>query len=237
MTRTQPGHTRKAFVSKGDDATLSRWVKVTTNRTRAFQPLLIGRDVRKGKFKGYWIYTLSLEERATCPESCVHWRDCYGNHMPYAHRISHVDPTALMKRIEQQINELISVRGRAGILIRLHALGDFFSAEYVRFWSTMLAMHGRLAIYGYTARHPLSDIGRQIDRTKQIWGDRFAIRWSDGGAEQDCTISVHSRTERVPGAFVCPEQQNLCNSKGQAVVCATCGLCWSTRKNVAFMDH
>lgn len=124
MNIERPGHVRKAYASKGDDATLSRWVKTETyrrRRTRAFQPLLIetertargvtsvgygasavrekrtvfqkqvahpstvtnvlvsghsnvkiGRDVRKGKFKHYWIYTLSLQERATCPESCQH---------------------------------------------------------------------------------------------------------------------------------------------------------------------
>lgn len=38
-----------------------------------FLNVKIGRDVRKGKWKGYWIYTLSLEARATCPRSCEHW--------------------------------------------------------------------------------------------------------------------------------------------------------------------
>ncbi|MBY0515046.1 MAG: hypothetical protein K2P78_14230, partial [Gemmataceae bacterium] len=55
----------------------------------------IGRDVRKGKLKGYWIYTLSLEERATCPTSCEHWRSCYGNAMPFAKRVDHTDPAFL----------------------------------------------------------------------------------------------------------------------------------------------
>ena len=37
----------------------------------------IGRDVRKGKLRGYWIYTLSLEERKTCPSSCSHCHEIY----------------------------------------------------------------------------------------------------------------------------------------------------------------
>ena len=33
--------------------------------------------IKKGEFKGYVIYTLTLEERATCPRECYHWDDCY----------------------------------------------------------------------------------------------------------------------------------------------------------------
>lgn len=37
----------------------------------------IGSHVAKGKlWAGFPIYTLSLEERATCPRVCEHWRDC-----------------------------------------------------------------------------------------------------------------------------------------------------------------
>lgn len=92
----------------------------------------IGRDVRKGKlFRGYWIYTLTLEERATCPTSCKHWTTCYGNNMPYAKRIEH--GKALMRGLEFEVARLLAVRDRVGILIRLHALGDFWSVEYVAF--------------------------------------------------------------------------------------------------------
>lgn len=37
----------------------------------------IGGDVLKGHLKGARIYTLTLEERATCPKSCNHWRTCF----------------------------------------------------------------------------------------------------------------------------------------------------------------
>lgn len=36
----------------------------------------IGGMVLKGRWKGMPIYTLTLEERATCPTSCGHWRSC-----------------------------------------------------------------------------------------------------------------------------------------------------------------
>jgi hypothetical protein len=191
----------------------------------------LGRDVRKGKYRGYWIYSLTFEERATCPSSCQHWTSCYGNSMPFAKRIDHRDNGLLMAQLEAEIQSLLSVRGRPGILIRLHALGDFFSSDYVRFWANMLALHDRLAIWGYTAHEPTSEIGFAIWCIKQVYDQRFAIRWSGGTTATDSAISVRKDVEYVEGAFICPEQT------GKTAACATCGACWSTNKNVAFLDH
>lgn len=140
---------RKAYASMGDDATLSRWVKVPHAERKylgkprsgwLFDPSMsrparsifyhkgvkkpselktlfvsghsnvkIGRDVRKGLFRGYWIYTLSLEERATCPTSCRHWLSCYGNNMPYSKRIDHTEP-GFMARLAQETHRLYRER-------------------------------------------------------------------------------------------------------------------------------
>ena len=191
----------------------------------------IGRDVRKGPLQGYWIYTLSLEERATCPSTCHHWRTCYGNNMPYAKRVDHRDPRALEAAIKRDVERLLSVRGRRGILVRLHALGDFFSPAYVAFWGELLNQHDRLACYGYTARTPGSAIGLEIIDVQRAFGwGRFAIRWSNGGLEADCTVPIRSVDEAV-NAVVCPEQT------GATLGCGTCGLCWHTRRNIAFLEH
>lgn len=190
----------------------------------------IGRDVRKGRlFRGYWIYTLSLEERATCPRTCNHWQTCYGNNMPWANRVQH--GPRLLRRLEAELAQLLKTRNRAGVLVRLHALGDFYSPEYVAFWDAMLKLHPRLAIYGYTARRRGDPIGDAIAKVKGIHGERFAVRWSDGGEAEDCTVSIMDEAGCPPGAFVCPEQSN------RTAACATCGLCWNTTKNVAFMEH
>lgn len=191
----------------------------------------IGRDVRKGAFRGYWIYTLSLEERATCPRSCQHWQSCYGNNMPYAKRIAHDDRYALKKAIDRDVVKLMAVRGRAGILIRLHALGDFYDEDYVVFWGNMLRAYPRLAVYGYTARQPGTPIGDKIKNVKRVFGRRFAIRWSDGNRDQDCTVSIELEKDAPANAFVCPEQT------GKTKGCGTCGACWEGVKNVAFITH
>lgn len=251
---------RKAVAGQ-DDATLTRWVKEpgrhTSTRKTAPMPadatgtrfrkaiirpedagqllvsghnnVKIGRDVRKGALRGYWIYTLSLEERATCPSSCRHWTNCYGNSMPFAKRVVH--GPALEAKLEVEIARLLAVRGRKGILIRLHALGDFYSRDYVDFWLRMLDTHPRLAVFGYTARTLEDPIGAEVENVMQIHPSRFAIRFSDGGRATNCTVSIDTAADRPADAFLCPEQN------GGTKCCATCAACWSTDRNVAFVAH
>lgn len=265
------GGVRKAFAAKGDDTTLTRFVKVGARgtaehpRKQRRQPRLpgmepkhvaesrtkfpksvkavdqvsnllvsghsnvkIGRDVRKAKFRGYWIYTLSLEERKTCPSSCRHWQTCYGNNMPFAKRVDHTDPQFLPTLAKEVAALCIK---RKGVLIRLHALGDFFSEEYVQFWMRMLRTYSNLAVFGYTARHPVTPIGDAVWHMNRRWPGRCIIRFSDGQLPEMSTVSIGDESGCPPNAFICPEQT------GKTRCCATCGACWSTTKNVAFMEH
>jgi hypothetical protein len=190
----------------------------------------IGRDVRQGKLRGYWIYTLSLEERKTCPRACHHWESCYGNNMPFAKRVDHTHPSFL-DELSANLDRLLAIRGRPGILVRLHALGDFYSEAYVGFWRSMLLKHPRLAIFGYTAWTPDTVIGRAVDRLIDTAPGRAMIRFSNGGLASRSTVPIVDEVDCPPGAFVCPEQT------GQFDACGKCGACWSTLKNVAFMAH
>lgn len=149
--------------------------------------------------------------------------------MPYAKRIEH--GPKLLRGLEREVARLLNQRGRVGILIRLHALGDFYSPEYVAFWDALLKMHPRLAVYGYTARRRTDPIGEAIQRVKDNHGRRFAIRWSDGGEGEDCTVSVRTEGEAPTDSFTCPEQTY------KTAACATCGLCWNSTRNVAFLEH
>lgn len=189
----------------------------------------IGRDVRKPKFFGYMIYTLSLEERKTCPSSCLHWQSCYGNNMPLAKRVDHTG-RRFLELLESEIAALMR-KPWPGVLIRLHMLGDFYSVEYVDFWRSMLKKFPRLAIFGYTARNNEDPIGQAVIRLRTEQWERFAVRSSNGARHNMATVSIKDRSERPANAFICPEQTE------QTACCATCGLCWSTRKNVAFLEH
>lgn len=192
----------------------------------------IGRTVRKGHLRGYWIYTLSLEERKTCPRSCQHWQSCYGNNMPFAKRVDHTAPDFLtiLEAAIAKVCKQAAKRG-SGALIRLHALGDFFSVEYVGFWRGMLLKHENLAIYGYTAHDPLSVIGMHIQSLRTVRRGAAMIRFSNGGLGDMSTVSIGSPESCPPNAFVCPEQT------GRTLGCDTCGACWGTSKNVAFLEH
>ena len=124
----------------------------------------IGGRVTKGPWKNSRIFTLSLEERASCPRSCAHWRSCYTNHMPFTKRLRH--GPALVERIEQELIELTE-RYPEGVVIRLHVSGDFWSVGYVRQWVRWLRRFGNLRAFGYPRIHrdPGSD---QRSRPLQI---------------------------------------------------------------------
>ena len=219
---TMTGTRYKARVYQTQD--LNRVVGLGQNNQK------LGNIVTKGRFKGYRIHTLTLEERKTCPASCLHWTDCYGNHMNWAKRVDHTDP-AFLGLVESEIAALLRERPQ-GVLLRLHVLGDFYSSDYVDFWREMLDRHPKLAIWGYTAWHSFLDpIGVDIRALAGLYPGRFVIRESDGGWPGMSTVSIKHESECPPDAFVCPEQT------GKTKSCATCGACWSTAKNVAFLQH
>jgi hypothetical protein len=116
----------------------------------------IGKIVAKGPWKGFPIFTLTLEERATCPRSCQQWANCYGNNMHFAQRIS--DDGTLTRRLWGELAAL-GAENPEGFLVRLHVLGDFYSEEYVAFWRAALEEFPQLRIFGFTARIPPDPIG------------------------------------------------------------------------------
>jgi len=184
--------------------------------------------VKKGQFKGYVIYTLTLEERATCPRECYHWDDCYGNNMMFAHRIQH--GPELEKRIKAEIAELCGTY--KGVIVRLHVLGDFYSVDYVELWQYLLAKFDNLAVWGFTGRSYSSDIGLAIRAVIGGFGARFSVRFSNA---PDVAFSANSADLYQPEkgkSLICPEQT------GKSESCAACTVCWSAPdKQVLFLTH
>lgn len=85
----------------------------------------IGARILKGRWKDYAVYTLTLEERKTCPTSCHHWRSCFGNKMHLADRVA-AGPD-LLWRLEREI-ALLEIRHPGGFAVRYKT-----GALYVRF--------------------------------------------------------------------------------------------------------
>ena len=194
---------------------------------KALKPVInkkLGKKVSKGIHKDRPIFTLTLEERATCPRTCGHWDDCYGNNMPFAHRISH--GKGLAHKLYTDLTEIQKKHEK--FLVRLHVLGDFYSVDYVQFWERCLDKFPGLAIWGYTHWHPDTDIGDEIKRIRTAQWDRFSIRFSDYTKD---ILSANSEEISDKGV-VCPEQT------GKAKSCADCGLCWAMKKqSVIFKTH
>lgn len=198
----------------------------------------LGDVVAKGRFKGYALYGLSLEERATCPEDCAARAYCYGNGMQMARRHRIGDADVFYDRLGFEIADLLGEHD--GLLVRLHVLGDFPSVEYVANWADLLEQWENLAVYGYTARRTAAwdgdAIGDAIDAVKQRFPDRFRIRWSSSVSRPDGAIILDTvpTTTRVGEALVCPAQTDA------TACCASCGLCWEPAARgavIAFIKH
>ena len=186
----------------------------------------LGFKITSKNWKGKKLYSLTLVERDTCPTSCHHWEDCYGNNMPFAHRFS---TEGLEKKLETELASLIE-SNPLGIVIRLHVLGDFYAVDYVEFWEDMLFKYPTLCLFGYTGRETDSDIGQAIWLMNTRFNERCVIRYSRS-KEYDGN-NLFAAEESFEGAsFVCPEQTDKVAS------CAACGLCWTTTKTVRFLSH
>ncbi|RWF44270.1 MAG: hypothetical protein EOS65_02525 [Mesorhizobium sp.] len=198
----------------------------------------IGATVEKGKFKGYGIYCLSLEERATCPADCSMRSACFGNsmHMARRHRIENSD--VFFDRLGFEIVELLDHEPE-GLSIRLHVLGDFPSVEYVSFWKEVLDENPNVMCWGYTHRAPTNwggdEIGDAIEAVKDAHPDRFRIRWSSDVAKLDGAIVI----DYVPDGPRTANRELVCPAQTDATACcATCGLCWEQpRECIAFVKH
>lgn len=190
------------------------------------------REWRAGAFKGMPLYSLTLEERATCERSCNAWDVCYGNNMPFAHRfdVTQDGGLALMARLTVELDKLDKKHAATGYSLRLHILGDFYSVAYVDFWREQLETRPLLHIYGYT--HRQGAIKARIDEVWREFHGRFNIMQSDGEPTDTKPIALIETTagsERLP---ICPVQT------GKAEGCLDCGLCTLPNvRGVTFKIH
>lgn len=191
----------------------------------------IGSHVAKGKlWAGFPVFTLTLEERATCPRACEHYLDCYGNHSHWPTRWK--AGVALEQAIPDELAKLAS-KYPNGFVIRLHQLGDFYSSEYVELWYQMLIRFPMLNVYGYTRREKDSDMGLQLAHMGRVLHDRWRIRWSEREGEMGTYTTTDTTVRgKTPNGIVCPAQ-----TEGDEVSCGSCSLCWSSKEPIVFIAH
>lgn len=198
---------------------------------RGKQNKKLGDKISVKMWKGMTMYSLTLEERATCPSDCEQWDNCYGDNMPFAHRFDHTDPD-FKKLLEEQLEELNS-KHPEGFVVRLHVLGDFYDALYIVQWQIWLHQFENLHVFGYTHHKADSKLGTFIGNINRIYPKRYRIRFSDDwNQEFSAHVSTTEDTVRLLGnGIVCPEQM------GQTASCTTCGYCWASDHPVVFIEH
>jgi hypothetical protein len=187
----------------------------------------IGAFVAKGPRKGWPIFTLTLEERATCPRTCREWLRCYGNNMQAAERVT--PGPELEASLERELRALAR-QYPAGFLVRLHVLGDFYSAAYVELWQRMLGELPALNVFGFTAHLPGSELGGMLHWMAVSWRQRFAMRFSGLDDTHRGALTL-APGETARNAILCPAQT------GATDCCGTCALCWQSDRSIAFRRH
>jgi hypothetical protein len=156
--------------------------------------------------------------------------------MPFARR--HEKGAALEARLDRDLRAMAQKHPK-GFAIRLHVLGDFYSADYLLAWFRWMNEFPALHVWGYTAHQAKTKMGGWILRGNDRWPTRWAFRTSvspkTSAAPMQATTIWHKPTETViPEGTVCPMQMDLTQA------CATCGLCWAlpaASKRIVFIGH
>jgi len=157
--------------------------------------------------------------------------NCYGNNMHHAKRVRH--GPAFEERLALEL-ALLQSRYPRGFAIRLHVLGDFYSVEYVRLWESFLARFPAMFVFGFSARWRRDDpiAVALVDLVLREWDEgRFRVRFSDAPVDECSTVSIEHPRQAPADAIICPAQT------GRTESCGTCGLCWHTKRRIAFLQH
>ncbi len=182
--------------------------------------------VTKGKWRGYPMFSLTLEERATCPPYCHHWMDCFGNNMAFAHRF--VAGPELEAKIQEEVANLAKLY--RNFVIRLHILGDFYSQGYVIMWHKLMEKYPGLHVFGYSAHFRTPKITDELMAIRTRFADRWWVRFSHNG-ESDSNTIFAAKEDYTGPSITCPEQT------GDVPNCLACGICWAANKTVRFLSH
>ena len=190
----------------------------------------IGKRVMAGRWKGADLFTLTLEERKTCPLTCHFWRSCYGNNMHWPARIQ--TTSEFIPALHDELETLNSHYAKKNQLfvVRLHILGDFYSLAYTYSWADWLEEFPQLRVFGFTAHTYDSAVGIALAHIRAAHPDRFAMRFSRPHTESS-TMEALPYAEGRPGAFLCPAQRR------DDKTCATCAACWESLQHVMFRSH
>ena len=91
----------------------------------------------------------------------------------------------------------------------------------------MLSLYHNISIFGYTARKPFSEIGKEIVKLRNKLWNRFSVRFSNSVIAKLTANSEDFISKKLHLGLICPEQLDKTKN------CASCGLCWN--KNIDYI--
>lgn len=169
------------------------------------------------------IFTVTWEERKTCPRSCTHWTDCYTNNTPLMRRKDYdlAREEEILALMEAQLVTHLERIKTPYLYVRLHQAGDFPTVRYVEWWSDVLTRYPRIHVFGYTHWPEESPIGRAVQRLNNAWWHtRWRIFQSSSGQPNRGANTFHTAAEaKAAGNMPCPEQV------GRVPTCGECQMC------------
>lgn len=194
----------------------------------------LGSVVNVGKWNGFPIFSLTLEERATCPNTCEVWNNCYGNGMSQQRAWRYKHGGELQRHLERELRILsLDAATSNGFVVRIHTLGDFYSVEYVEWWMEQFVINPPLHAWCYTAHEKDPPIGIALQKVVREFPGRFSLRWSNAGAVKDGTVVVDPKVVDLStiSARICPAQT------GAKADCGSCAFCWESNAPIVFLEH
>ena len=142
----------------------------------------------------------------------------------------HAHGPALEAKLREELTAL-QAQHPGGFVVRLHILGDFYSPGYVALWAEALKRLPALRVFGFTAHGLDTEMGEAILRLNLEHVLRCRVRYSGSIEGGGMGAVVVDTPDEQPRAVVCPAQT------GKTDCCATCALCWTMNKPVAFLRH
>lgn len=175
------------------------------------------------------MFTVGWEERATCPRTCHHWRDCYTNNSPFMRR-KHYDlkrEDEILGFLQLEVERVLREVKEPYVYVRLHQSGDFPSEKYVYWWMKAIERHPRLKVFGYTHWPETSPIGEAVQNANNAyWHMGFRIFRSNSGHKKKGANTFASALQaRRAGNMPCLEQV------GKSPSCGECQMCLPGRES------
>jgi hypothetical protein len=190
----------------------------------------------------------NLPPMATCPAATPWCRShCYnGDQRKDVFRVAEWSenwwwvenaPSALAAVLADQ---LATARQPCGV--RLHSSGDFYSPQYVDFWTCLISSHREVVFWGYTRAWTLPSLRSRLERLRLLPNVQIFASWDrtmsaapSGWRRSLVFDSLDEAARHVSAA----NASDICREQvGASASCACCGICTSrSSRDTVFLLH